>query len=114
MGLLCLFAAVQFIRFNVGFDRLFIGPAVLAAGFGFLLAQDVAMLKRRPDPPNFWLRRRLTRMILAFTFAIAALMRIGMRLGLSLEMTVILPLLVAAGVIVAAYRRYPERRRAAT
>lgn len=107
-GLLCLFTAIQFVRFNVNADQFFIGPAVLAALFGFLLAQDVVMLQRRPDRPNFWVRRHLTRMILAFTFAIMALVRIGMNLGLSLEMTVVLPLLVAALVIVGVYRRYPD------
>ncbi len=114
VGLLCLFSAVQFIRFNAGGDRIFIGPAVLAVLFGFLLAQDVAMLRRRPERPNYWVRRHLTRMILAFTFAIMALVRIGMNLGLSLEMTVVLPLLVAVTVIVAVYRRYPDGRGATT
>ncbi|MDJ0812750.1 MAG: hypothetical protein QNJ23_03420 [Woeseiaceae bacterium] len=107
LGLLFAFATVQFVRINLISDSLFVGPAFLAALFGTLLVQDWRMLGSPPSHPNAWLRRHLTRMILAFTFAIMALVRIGLNFGLSLEMSVILPLIAAAIVIAVVYRKYP-------
>jgi hypothetical protein len=107
LALLFLFSLVQFVRFNLSGDRLIIGPGVLAAMFGFLLVQDWRMLRSPPLHPNAWLRRHLVRMILAFTFAVMAFVRIGIDFGLSLEMSVIAPLAVAATVIAFVYRNYP-------
>ncbi|MDX1442849.1 MAG: hypothetical protein R3270_03610 [Gammaproteobacteria bacterium] len=107
-ALLALFAAIQFVRFNfVEGQALFIGPLVIAVLFGSLLFQDIRMLKRRPVMRNFWLRRHFTRMIFAYTIGVMALVRIGIDFGLSLEMTVILPLLIATGFIAWIYRLYP-------
>ncbi|MEX0899633.1 MAG: hypothetical protein WD081_02975 [Gammaproteobacteria bacterium] len=106
-GGLCLFATDQFVRLNLGADQLFIGPLVLAALFGALFADDWRMLVRRPVEPNYWIRRHLERMILAFAIAVMALVRIGVDFGLTFEMTVILPLSVAAFGILYMYRRYP-------
>lgn len=106
-GLLCLFTAVQFVRFNLVLDQWVFGPLVLSVMFGFLFVQDWRMLGSRPSHPNFWLRRHLLRMILAFTVAVMALVRIGISFGLSLEATVVVPLAVAAVVIMWIYRRYP-------
>lgn len=107
LALLFLFTSIQFVRFNLSGDRLFIGPGVLAAMFGFLLVQDWRMLRSPPSHPNAWLRRHLVRMILAFTFAVMAFVRIGIDFGLSLEMSVIAPLAVAAIAIALVYRNYP-------
>lgn len=107
LGLLLLFTLVQFVRINLGRDGLIMGPGVLAAMFGTLFVQDWRMLRSPPSHPNAWLRRHLTRMILAFTFAVMAFVRIGMDFGLSLEMTVILPLAIAAIAIALVYRNYP-------
>ncbi len=107
LGLLFAFALLQFVRLNLIADGFFAGPGVLALMFGILFVQDWQMLRAPPSHPNAWLRRHLTRMILAFTFAIMALVRIGIDFGLSLEMSVILPLAIAAIVIVAVYRSYP-------
>jgi hypothetical protein len=106
-ALLLLFTLVQLVRLNLDRDGLFIGPGVLAAMFGTLFVQDWRMLRSPPSHPNAWLRRHLTRMILAFTFAVMAFVRIGTDFGLSLEMTVVLPLAIAAIAIVLVYRNYP-------
>lgn len=105
--LLALFAAVQFVRLNLVSDQLFIGPAVLSFMFAYLAYQDWHLLVRRERHPNFWLRRHLTRMILAFTFAVMALVRIGLDFGLTIEMTTVIPLLFAGIAIIWTYRRFP-------
>ena len=107
LALLFVFALAQFVRFNLIGDSVFIGPGVLAAMFAMLLVQDWRMLRTPPSHPNAWLRRHLIRMILAFTFAVMAFVRIGIDFGLSLEMSVILPLAVAAIAIALVYRNYP-------
>lgn len=110
MGLVALlfaFSIIQFVRFNLLAGQLLIGPLVLAAVFGSLFAQDWHMMRRAPVWPNYWIRRHLVRMILAFTIAVMALVRIGINLGLSLEASVVLPLAVAAACIMWTYRRYP-------
>lgn len=109
VGLLFLFAAIQFVRINLVAGQFFVGPLVLTAMFGFLFVQDWRMLRHRPGEPNFWLRRHLVRMILAFTVAVMALVRIGTNFGLSLEASVVLPLMVATIAITWTYRRYPLR-----
>lgn len=105
--LLFLFTTLQFVRFNLGGQGLLIGPAFMAAMFGFLLVQDWRMLRSPPSHPNAWLRRHLVRMILAFTFAVMAFVRIGIDFGLSIQVTVIVPLAIAAIAIAFVYRKYP-------
>lgn len=112
-AVLAVFAAVQFVRFNLRGQGVFLGPGLLALTFGFLCAQDWIALRERPTHPNVWIRRHLLRMILAFTFAVMALVRIGVDFGLSFEATVIYPLLLAGIAIAVVYRRYPVRRPAA-
>lgn len=106
-GVLFAFTLLQFVRINLVAETFFLGPAIMAALFGILFVQDWRMLRAPPSHPNAWLRRHLTRMILAFTFAIMALVRIGIDFGLSLEMSVILPLAIAVVVIALVYRSYP-------
>ena len=110
-GLLCLFAAVQFVRFSMASGTVLVGPLVLCFMFGFLFVQDWRMLANRPAHPNVWLRRHFVRMILAFTIAVMALVRIGLRFGLSLEASVVVPLAVATLAILWVYRRYPVTSR---
>lgn len=110
-GLLCLFAAVQFVRFSMATGTVLVGPLVLCFMFGFLFVQDWRMLANRPAHPNVWLRRHFVRMILAFTIAVMALVRIGLSFGLSLEASVVVPLAVAALAILWVYRRYPVTSR---
>ncbi|NEZ04998.1 hypothetical protein G4Y73_12640 [Wenzhouxiangella sp. XN201] len=107
VSILMLFVTFQFVRFSLLQEQVFIGPLVLAAMFGFLVVQDLHMLAVRPEQPNYWIRRHLVRMILAFTIAFMAIVRIGLPFGLSLEASVILPLLVATAGILWAYRRFP-------
>lgn len=108
IAMLMLFVSFQFVRFSLLQSEIFFGPLVLAAMFGFLLVQDLHMLAVRPSEPNYWIRRHLVRMILAFTIAFMAIVRIGLPFGLSLEASVILPLAVAAAGILWAYRRFPR------
>lgn len=109
-ALLCAFTMLQFIRVNFIQDQgIFIGPLLLAALFGGLLVQDIMMLRKRPVIRNTWLRRHFTRMIYAYTIAVMALVRIGVDFGLSFEMTVIIPLLIATGFVVYVYRLYPVK-----
>lgn len=109
-ALLGLFAAAQFVRLNFVEGQLFIGPGVFACMFGFLVWQDWLYL-RGEDHPNFRLRRHLTRMILAFAIAAMALARIGLDFGLSIQITTLGPLAIAAGFIVWQYRKYPVPRK---
>ena len=106
-GLLCAFALLQFVRVNFVLEQFFVGPLVLAVMFGFLFAQDWHMLRNRPTHRNYWIRRHLVRMILAFTVAVMALVRIGINFGLSLEASVVIPLAIAVPFIAWSYRRYP-------
>lgn len=106
-GLLGLFSFVQFVRINLGPAPFFLGPLAMAAMFWFLFVQDWRMLRRPPSHRNAWLRRHLLRMVLAFTIAIMALVRIGIRFGLTLEASVLVPLAVAALAILWMYRRWP-------
>ena len=109
VALLFLFVLVQFIRISLAADQIFVGPLVLATMFGFLLFQDLHMLRTRPETPSYWVRRHLVRMILAFTIGVMAVVRIGIPFGLSLEASVILPLVVAFLGIIWVYRRLPDR-----
>lgn len=106
-GLLAIFAAIQFIRFNLSPGPLFVGPAVLAALFTGLLIGDLRVLRPEGVHRHVWLRRHLSRMILAFTIAVMALVRIGVNFGLTFEASVILPLAIAAGFILWVRRRFP-------
>lgn len=107
VGALCAFTLLQFVRVNLGGDQLFVGPLILGLMFGWLFVGDWRMLIRRPAHPNFWIRRHLVRMILAFTIAVMALVRIGTAFGLPFELSVILPLGLAGIAILIVYRRYP-------
>jgi hypothetical protein len=112
--LLALLTAIQFVRLNLLRDGIVIGPAALSFMFVFLAFQDWVLLRRTVRHPNFWLRRHLTRMILAFTFGVMALVRIGLNFGLTLEMATVGPLLIAAISVIWVYRRYPVVAPAAT
>lgn len=110
LAVLFAFTLLQFVRFNLDVDTFIAGPGILAGMFGILFVQDWQMLRAPPAHPNAWLRRHLTRMILAFTFAVMALVRIGIDFGLSLEMSVILPLAIAAVIIIVVFRSYPVEK----
>lgn len=107
--LLGLFTAVQFVRFNFLLGQFLIGPGIFTLMFGYLAYQDWVLLRRKERHPNFWLRRHLVRMILAFTFGVMALVRIGVDFGLSIEQATVGPLLLAFAVVYFVYRRYPVR-----
>lgn len=82
----------------------FWGPLVLFLLFLWLLFEDWQYLKNPRPSRSYRIKRHLTRMILAFAFGVMALVRIGIKLGLSLELSVILPLF-AALVLIVFFRR---------
>jgi uncharacterized membrane protein len=103
-GLLLLFTIAQFIRLGFALSQFLPGPLVLAAVFGFLFVDDWIMLRSRPRPENYWIRRHFARMILGLTIAVVAFGQIGT--GLAAEVLVVLPLALAALAIALFYRRY--------
>ncbi len=82
----------------------FLGPLIMWLMFIFLLAEDWRYLKTPHPSRQYLIKRHLTRMILAFAFGVMALVRIGIKLGLSLELSVILPLLAAA-ILIGLFRK---------
>ncbi|SHE92092.1 hypothetical protein SAMN04487965_0951 [Microbulbifer donghaiensis] len=108
--LLCVFASMQFVRFQSIDTAPRVGPILLAATFGFLFFQDLLLLRNRERERYYWIRRHMTRMILAFTFTAMAVVRLGINVGLTLEQTVIFPTLIAWLCIAYCYKKYsPEK-----
>ena len=82
-----------------------ITPLLMALTFATLIFRDFKLLKNRPTEHLFFLKRHAFRMILAFGFAVMAVLRIGIKMDLfGLELTVFLPLLLS---LIAAF--YAER-----
>lgn len=108
--LLCLFTGVQFVRFLNIENAPVVGPLVLCLMGGFFTFQDVLILRRRPLQRNIWIRRHLLRMLFAFTFAVMALIRIGINFGLTLEQTVIYPIIATLPFVWYFYRKFPVER----
>ncbi|GAA0859034.1 hypothetical protein [Aliiglaciecola litoralis] len=89
------FLAIKTNNFDI-----FFGPLLLASLFIYLLVQDLAILVNRQRSREFWIQRHLTRIIFAFSIGVMAVVRIGVNFGLTFEMSVILPLLGALGLVV--------------
>ena len=107
---LFLFSALQSVRVQFIESAPKLGPVLMAATFGFILIQDLALLKSRERDNSYWIRRHLTRMILAFTFTAMAVVRLGINIGLTLEQSVIYPTLAAWICIAYCYKKYsPEK-----
>ncbi|KUJ84201.1 hypothetical protein AWR36_000340 [Microbulbifer flavimaris] len=104
--LLFVFTAMQFIRFLAIEEAPTVGPILLASTFGFILYQDLALLKNRYRERSYWIRRHMIRMILAFTFTAMAVIRLGINIGLTLEQTVVYPILFAWICIAYCYKKY--------
>ena len=81
-----------------------VAPSLLMLTFLLLFIQDIGLLRNRDRSKLYWIKRHFSRMILAFAFGVMALVRIGANFGLSLEMSVVIPLIVAFGVIAYFYR----------
>lgn len=112
--LLFIFTAMQFIRFLSIEGAPTAGPILLASTFGFILYQDLALWKNRNRESSYWIRRHMIRMILAFTFTAMAVVRLGINIGLTLEQTVIYPILIAWVCIAYCYKKYsPTKMEAA-
>ncbi|MGJ8664595.1 MAG: hypothetical protein ACSHWU_13140 [Marinicella sp.] len=103
--LLSFFPLMLIIRsISVGNYEVFLGPLLMFLMFMFLVVEDWKYIKNPQPSRQLLIKRHLTRMILAFAFGVMALVRIGIKLGLSLELSVILPLL-AAGILIAFFRK---------
>ncbi len=94
--LLFVFTAMQFIR---ALPEISLGTAarfLFASIFALMLYRDIKLIKNRSTEHLFYLKRHAFRMILAFGFAIMAVLRIGIKLDfLGLAFTTLLPLLLA-------------------
>ena len=104
--LLFLFTAIQSVRFQFIDGAPTVGPILMASTFGFILYQDIALWRHRDRDRPYWIRRHMVRMILAFTFAAMAVVRLGIDLGLTLEQTVVYPMLIAWICIAYSYKKY--------
>ncbi len=104
-----IFSCIQAVRFQFIEGGPKIGPAMMALTFGFILYQDIRVFNQRRHHGNFWIRRHLTRMVLAFTFAAMSVVRIGINFGLTFEQSTVFPLLVAWLVIIFYFKRYPSQ-----
>ena len=108
--LLCSFSGLQFVRSVTGAPVPTIGPALLTFTFGFLVVQDIGYLRNRTREHIYKIRRHLTRMIIAFSFATMSILRDGIDLNLTFEETVIYPLLVGWLGIAFCFWKYSSKR----
>ena len=93
--LLCCMTAVRTVMSAMG-PGPWLGPILLSSLFGYLAVEDMRILRRRERQPAYWLRRHLTRMLLAFAFATTAVLNTRvLDVGLPFEVTVIGPLALA-------------------
>lgn len=104
------FAAMQVIRSLTSAAAPLVGPMLMASTFAFLLVEDLLLFRKVERDRSFWIRRHMVRMILAFTFAAMAVLRIGIGVGLTLEQTVIYPILIAWCCIAYTYRKYGQQQ----
>lgn len=105
-GVIALFCTMQFVRSLFAPGPVMLGALAIALVFWWLFAEDLWLLRRRPVRAGSWVHRHLARMILAFAIAVMALARIGIRAGLSLEATVVVPLVGALLAIAWMRHRY--------
>ncbi|GMG85752.1 hypothetical protein [Biformimicrobium ophioploci] len=104
---LLLFTATQSIRLNLASEALAYAPIVMAAMLAALVYDDVRMLLTQPSSSRYWLRRHLSRMILAFAVATEALLRLGTDLGIPQRQRAAFPVLIAVVALAWMYKKYP-------
>ena len=96
------FAFMQFIRILPVFSVGTLARLLFAVTFAILIYRDVRLIRNRPADHLFYIRRHAFRMILAFGFAVMAVVRIGIKIDLlGLEFATFFPLLLA--LIAASY-----------
>ena len=71
------------------------GQTLYAGIFLALLIGDIRIIVARPDSRIVWIKRHLLRMLLAFGFAIRAILAIAMDVGLPFQVVVTAPLVAA-------------------
>ncbi|AQQ67969.1 hypothetical protein Mag101_10205 [Microbulbifer agarilyticus] len=108
--LMCVFTGLQFIRSITGAPVPTTGPALLTFTFGFLAFQDIGFLRNRAREHLYRVRRHLTRMIVAFSFAAMSILRDGIDLNLTFEQTVIYPMLAGWLGIAFCFWKYSSKR----
>lgn len=104
---LLILTTVQSVRLNLVSDALIYAPIVMAAMLAALVYDDVRMLVTRPSNPRYWLRRHLSRMILAFAVATEALLRLGTDLGIPQGQRAAFPVVIAVVALAWMYKKYP-------
>ena len=99
--ILFVFVSIQFIRILPEVSLGTFGRLLFAITFAILLFRDLKLIKNRPSSGLFFIKRHAFRMILAFGFAVMAVLRIGVKLDfLGIAFTTVLPLLLS---LIAAY-----------
>lgn len=94
--LLFVSTSLQFIRNLPEMSLGTLARLLFATTFALVLFRDIKRIRRRPTEDLFFLKRHAFRMILAFGFAIMAVLRIGVKLDfLGLAFTTFLPMLLA-------------------
>lgn len=94
--LLCVFASIQFIRILPEISLGTFARLLFALTFLIVVIRDIKLIRSRPTDHLFFLKRHAFRMILAFGFAVMAVLRIGIKVDfLGLEFTTFFPLLLS-------------------
>ncbi|NNF36937.1 MAG: hypothetical protein HKN68_22735 [Saprospiraceae bacterium] len=105
---LFVFPLMNMMRNLPDFTFVSLGQIVLSLTFLYCVIDDVQYLRRlkKSQTPN--IGRHLFKMILAFTFGIMAVLRIGVKVDfIDLEFTVIVPLIVGMIIALNMKRKFP-------
>ncbi len=94
--LLFTFASMQLVRILPEISLGTLARLLFSFTFALLIVRDYKRLKSNPKEHIFYIKRHAFRMILAFGFAVMAVLRIGVKLDVvDLEFSVVLPILLA-------------------
>ncbi len=105
---LFVFPLMNMIRSLPNFTFVSAGQTILSFTFLYCLVDDIQYLRRKKNlqVPN--IGRHLFKMILAFTFGVMAVLRIGVKVDfIDLEFTVIVPLIIGMIIALRMKRKFP-------
>ena len=91
---LFIFPLMSIVRTLPGVSMVTVGQSTISLTFLYCLIEDIKYLRSIPLSRNVVIARHLFRMILAFTFGVMAVIRIGVKVDIiDLEYSVIIPLI---------------------